>query len=93
MEDSKNKLKQLQAISSEILEIIKNSTCKIKINSEEKGSGFFLKFKNEYNFEINLLVTTYNILSPDIIIKEQEIHIITENEILIILYSKILKDL
>ena len=40
----------------------------------------FLKFKNEYNFEIILFVITYSIIVSDLIIKEQEIEIITENE-------------
>ena len=67
------------SIPFESLEKVLNSTCKILIENIEKGIGFFLKFQNQFKFEINLLITSYSIISKDFIDSERTITIISED--------------
>ena len=72
-------MKKISSMPLQILQKVQNSLCTIIINNEDKGKGFFLKFKNEFNFEINLLVTTANLISLNLINSKQEIQIMTES--------------
>ena len=71
---------KLESIPVDIYKKIDNSTCKILINDEEKGSGFFLIFRNEFKYAINLLITTYNIIPSELVTSKQKIKILNEEE-------------
>ena len=43
-------MKKISSMPLQILQKVQNSLCTIIINNEDKGKGFFLKFKNEFNF-------------------------------------------
>ena len=74
----------------EYIEKAKYSTCKIEIDDNKYGSGFFCKipFQEDENILINVLLTNEHVLEYDDVFSEKDIKLIVNNEKKIISLKK-----